>query len=878
MMMLGIFLCHSQEENFRIDGVVYDLDERPLSNVNIYVKKSGETLIIAYTKTDVEGKFTISFEDEVVDIYFNLLGFEETVITYNSFEQGGKPLIVQLPKKEQSLEEVFLNVEKDITIKKDTITIRTKSFEDGTEEAVEDLLKKLPGIEVDEKGNIKVNGRTIEKVMVEGDDFFGRGYKLLTKNLDAAAIKEVEIYKRYSSNRLLKGIEQSNKVALNLKLKEDKKFNWFGNASLGYGVASENRYQAKVNLSSFSKKAKYFLLSNLNNLGLDTTGDIDDLVSSRNTDNFSSLGNEVSVTPAFRKSNGRALLKETRQNLNNFELVSLNSIFHVAPAVKTKLIMYYDSDDRLFETFATNTFTLNQERFTNTEENRNIKSEDNLYVNMELDYDINKTTTLEYQGKYRQGFNEERGTVQFNNTPFDDRLSSQQKAHNHNLILTKKLTDTKVLHLTTNYQFIDFPSDYITDRLIITDENENFLNAQNEEEQSQRFYGGELNFLSKYDNKDLLEIKAGFSSSLERLTPNFFTLNEDLTREQPFGIQEAVSFKRDAIYVEPRYNLIGKRLSATASVRLAYREDSRAFMETENTFQKLVVLPALGVNWEINSKNKITAQYDFNARSNTIEEIYPDSLLKNFRTSQQGLDSPILLNTRSLLINYSLGNWTDRFFLNGFLNYNIHKDYLSTQTFASTNVTAIETIALQDRELVNLAITADQYLKKLSLNLKLRTGYEQENFSSIVNLENRDVISETLNAGVELKSVFNGVFNFHLGTRAIINEAMAQNISNRSLNYFSFLDTNFRYKNFNLGVQTERLSIGNQQQQLRSFNFIDLSLSYQDPKNKLNISIRGNNLLNTETFTDLFVSDLTISSTQYRLIDRYVLMQVNFRF
>lgn len=78
-----------------------------------------------------------------------------------------------------------------------------------------------------------------------------------------------------------------------------------------------------------------------------------------------------------------------------------------------------------------------------------------------------------------------------------------------------------------------------------------------------------------------------------------------MTREQPFGIQEAVSFKRDAIYVEPRYNLIGKRLSATASVRLAHREDSRAFMETENTFQKFVVLPALGVNWEINSKNKI---------------------------------------------------------------------------------------------------------------------------------------------------------------------------------------------------------------------------------------------------------------------------------
>lgn len=620
-MMLGIFLCYAQEQKFIISGVVYDLDQNPLSNVNVYVKKSGETLIIAYTKTDVNGKFDISFDDERVDVYFNILGFQETVVTYNTRAQERQPLIVQLPKKDQSLDEVILNVEKAISIKKDTLTYRTKFFQDGTEETIEDLLKKLPGIEVDENGNIKVNGKTIEKVMVEGDDFFGRGYKLLTKNLDAAAIKEVEIYKRYSSNKLLKGIEQSNKIAINLKLKEDKKYSWFGNASLGYGVASENRYNTRVNLSSFSKKAKFFLLSNLNNLGLDTTGDIGDLVNSRNTDNFSDLGNDVAVTPIFSKSNARALLKESRQNLNNFELVSLNSIFQLSTAVKTKLVMYYDSDDKLFETFSTNTFTLNQERFTNTEENRSIQSEDNLYVNMDVDYDINKTTILEYQGKYRQGFQEQRGTVLFNNSPFEDRLSSNQKAHNHNVILTKKIADTKVVHFTTNYQYIDVPSDYITDRLIITEENENFLNAQNQEEQSQRFYGSEINFLSKFENKDLLEVKAGFSSSLERLAPNFFTLDEDLTTAQPIGLQEAVSFKREALYIEPTYNLIGERFSAIASVRLAHREDSRAVIGTESSLKEFVVLPSLGFNWMINSKNNLTAQYDFDTRSNTIEEI-----------------------------------------------------------------------------------------------------------------------------------------------------------------------------------------------------------------------------------------------------------------
>lgn len=116
---------------------------------------------------------------------------------------------------------------------------------------VEDLLKNIPGIEIGSDGNIKVNGKTIDKLLIEGDDLFDDKYKLLTKNLDANNIEEVEVLNNYEDNPVLKSFQQSEKVALNLKLKKDKKNVWFGNLDLGYGM--DNRYNSTANIGLLKK-------------------------------------------------------------------------------------------------------------------------------------------------------------------------------------------------------------------------------------------------------------------------------------------------------------------------------------------------------------------------------------------------------------------------------------------------------------------------------------------------------------------------------------------------------------------------------------------------------------------------------------------------
>lgn len=184
------------------------------------------------------------------------------------------------------LDEVIIAARRPIESRGDTIIYDAKHFSQGNELVLEDLLKKIPGIQVDSEGTIKVGDQEIEKIMIEGDDFFERGYKIISKNMPVHPIDKIELLQNYTENKHLKGIDQSDRVALNLKFNEDAKSQWFGNIKVGLSDYENQRYQWQMNLMNFSKKNKYYFLNHFNNIGVDVAGEIEHLVnpSSRASD------------------------------------------------------------------------------------------------------------------------------------------------------------------------------------------------------------------------------------------------------------------------------------------------------------------------------------------------------------------------------------------------------------------------------------------------------------------------------------------------------------------------------------------------------------------------------------------------------------------
>ena len=156
-----------------------------------------------------------------------------------------------------------------VTIKGDTLIYNADSFKDGSERKLEDVLKKLPGVEINDDGQIEVEGKVVNKLMVNGKDFFDGDSKLATKNIPSNAVDKVQVLRNYSEVGQLRGVQNNqDNVAINIKLKEGKENFWFGDVTAGAGTAPDKElYLVQPKLFYYSPKYSINVIGDLNNIG-----------------------------------------------------------------------------------------------------------------------------------------------------------------------------------------------------------------------------------------------------------------------------------------------------------------------------------------------------------------------------------------------------------------------------------------------------------------------------------------------------------------------------------------------------------------------------------------------------------------------------------
>ena len=258
--------CIAFSQGLTISGIVTDSLQNPLDVANVVAINNNTQTLDGFGITTPEGKFKINVKKNTAYIVkISYLGFETQEIQIETKEEDIF-LEVSMLLQPESLDEVELVYEIPITIQGDTIVYNTDSFVSGTEKKLADVLKKLPGIEVNDDGEIEVEGKAVTKVMVEGDDFFDGDSKLASKNIPANALDKVEVLRNYNEVSQLSGLTNNqDNVALNIKLKEGKKKFWFGEVTGGLGP--DERYVAHPKLFYYSPKFSLSVLTDLNNVG-----------------------------------------------------------------------------------------------------------------------------------------------------------------------------------------------------------------------------------------------------------------------------------------------------------------------------------------------------------------------------------------------------------------------------------------------------------------------------------------------------------------------------------------------------------------------------------------------------------------------------------
>ncbi len=244
-----------------------------VTNAVVAILKPVDSILLQFTRTGNDGSFVLKKVPAGKYILLvthprNADYVDDIAVTADSLQLG----IVKFIPKSQLLQEVFVRNGGAFKIKGDTISYMADSFKVMANANVEELLKKLPGIQVDKNGKIKAMGETVEKVLVDGEEFFGDDPGMAVKNLRADAVKEVQVYDKRSEQSEFTGIDDGSKQkTINLKLKDDARKGYFGklDAAAGPQKLIDNRYNTNAMFNAFRGKRKISVFALNGNTGQD---------------------------------------------------------------------------------------------------------------------------------------------------------------------------------------------------------------------------------------------------------------------------------------------------------------------------------------------------------------------------------------------------------------------------------------------------------------------------------------------------------------------------------------------------------------------------------------------------------------------------------
>jgi len=263
-----LLLAYTSIAQVKLEGVVRDSLNKPLELANVIAINQETSALESYGITDAAGKFKLALGKngtyKMQVSYIGMKTLEENLTTQES--DITKDFVL---RSDNALDAVELTYEMPVTIKGDTLVYNADSFKSGTERKLEDVLEKLPGVEINEDGQVEVEGKVVNKLMVDGKDFFDGDTKLATKNIPSKAVDKIQVLRNYSEVGQLSGVTNNqDNVALNIKLKEGKKNFWFGNVTAGGGTSPDNElYLLQPKLFYYSPKYSINFIGDLNNTG-----------------------------------------------------------------------------------------------------------------------------------------------------------------------------------------------------------------------------------------------------------------------------------------------------------------------------------------------------------------------------------------------------------------------------------------------------------------------------------------------------------------------------------------------------------------------------------------------------------------------------------
>ena len=883
----------------KLEGYVKDSLGNGLELANVIAINKATSALDSYGITNEDGRYKLNLKKNTIySIQVSYIGMKSAAERLETLTSDlTKDFILQ---EDNLLDEVELTYEMPVTVSGDTLTYNADSFNKGTERKLEDVLENLPGVEINDDGQVEVEGKVVTKVMVEGKDFFDGDSKLATKNIPSNAVDKVQVLKNYAEVGQLSGVTNNqNNVALNIKLKEGKKNFWFGNILGGGGEPevhpkTDNLYLIQPKLFYYSPEYSLNFIGDLNNIGE---------VAFTRRDYFNFTG-------GFKRPSATS---GTSINLGNNDIGFLTLQNNRAKDINTKFGAANFSwspksslDLGGFAIFSNSRNELQENRsiqytdagigIPNEETQSNTFQENNLgMLKLSTKYQPDANNQLEYEvfGQLSQSEQDQRFFSSINQSIDQiEEVTPFNLSQNLNYYYT--LDDKNIFALEAQHVLKDedplynailedkFSYDDTAENLGLDQFQSNYNLSQEKRVQSNQL-DAKLDYWRILNKKSNLNFTLGTIFSHQKFNSNIFQFLDDgsLYDSSPTDVSDvnSIDYRFTDLYLGLHYRLKTGIFTITPGISgHAYNVNNTQFGQkaTDNFFR---FLPDLNVIVQLKKSETLNLNYRMQTQFTDVSNFASGLVLNNYNSLFSGnpyLENALSHNVSLFYYSFNMFNYTNVF---ASLNYNKSIDNIRTQSvFQPGSVIRVSTpfnSPFAD-ESMNASGRFQRTFGKIRGTLRANFNYSIFNQFIQNRRSENETFSQTYRA--QIRTNFRTAPNLDLSYRYTIQD---NNLGQNSTKFYTKsptieLDALF-LKSFTFRTDYSFNDFSDEIGTINTFEFWNASLSYRkDEDSKFEYELRATNLLDTRSQNQSNAGNISVSATEYFIQPRYITFRVRF--
>ena len=866
-------------QNISIKGKVTDSLKVSLPYTNIIAKPQNPTINMSFTVTDDDGKYQLSIvSNEAYLITISYLGYQTQTFEINSVTDVIKSIV--LKQNAQQLEEVVVVQQLPIEVKEDTLTYRTKAFVTGKERKLKAVLKKLPGVEVDNDGLVTVQGKRVTHMLVEGKSFFGGGTKLAIENIPANAISEVEVIDNYSEVALMKGLEETDDMAMNIKLKKEKNKFSFGDVEVGKG--NDDYYLAHTGLFYYSPKTRLNFIGDLNNSGSQSFSLTDFYRFEKDIDRVSKSNGSIYNTSANNYSSF-INFNDAIKNNNKFSAVNINTPL----SEKTEISGYAIYSNSITEsTSETNTDNfLEEESYSEQldEENENNNKLSIVKLNVKHSPKFSSEWYFNSQLKVNNSLGEGTNLAVIDSNEDSFKLLSKQNGilYNQSIEWYKKLANKNTSVLILNYQYNkNKPEDnWISNA---------YLNNETADEDDYNFLqkikstSNQLNFDYKYykllGSRSQLQFNVGSQFFYE----DYFTNAVLETTENSNFSFKGLDFNNDLYYnlndyfIGLNYKFKYKKLLLEWAVYY-HKYNWEINQDSKINKNKYSLLPSFNAKYSFRKSEKLQFFYTLKNSFFNTSQLISNNKLNDYNTVFNGNSDLEYTSYHSARLLYTKFNLYENIILSGSVGYTKKNEAIKNE------VQVIDTDKYLTPTLLNYPdenwnFNGDIYKRYGKFKIRFTSGFDVFSYKQLLNesLTATNNFRQTYKSSIETN--FRKAPNLKIGYNFSFNK---QKLNSYSYNYSikePFIELDYVFLNdFNLKADYYKNSYKNISGNKTIYELANASILYQKENSAWSFKLSANNIFNTKYKISNSISDYQITETKKYIFPRVFMFSLSYK-